>query len=113
MDKRAIYDGLADLQQQLQRDLKEVTILKEAVSKLVAENATLEMENQHLRSHLLEVQKGLESGTSKQELSKARMNLEKLYEEGFHVCNVLYGTRRENEEECAFCLEVIYGDRNK
>ncbi|OJG91959.1 hypothetical protein RV15_GL003604 [Enterococcus silesiacus] len=53
------------------------------------------------------------SDPAKQELSKSRMNLEKLYEEGFHVCNILYGSRRENDEECAFCLDVIYGERYK
>ena len=38
------------------------------------------------------------------------MNLEKLYEEGFHVCNILYGSRRENDEECAFVLMLFMGN---
>ncbi len=25
----------------------------------------------------------------------------------------LYGSRRENDEECAFCLDVIYGERTR
>lgn len=38
------------------------------------------------------------------------MNLEKFYEEGFYVCNILYGLRCENDEECVFCFDVIYGE---
>ena len=64
--------------------------------------------------HLHEIeqkQKGNKEGT---ELSKSRKNLEKLYEEGFHVCNVdnMYGSRRVNDEPCVFCQDVIYGDRH-
>lgn len=44
----------------------------------------------------------------KQALSTSRKNLENIYEEGFHVCYDLYGSRRANDEPCAFCLEVIY-----
>jgi regulator of replication initiation timing len=44
----------------------------------------------------------------RQELSESRLNLEKIYEDGFHVCNLLYGSRREADEPCAFCLDVIY-----
>ena len=56
-------------------------------------------------------QKGHKEGP---ELSKSRKNLEKLYEEGFHVCNVdnMYGSRRVNDEPCVFCQDVIYGDRH-
>ncbi|MGE7367423.1 initiation control protein YabA, partial [Desemzia incerta] len=26
---------------------------------------------------------------------------------GFHVCNVFYGSRRVNDESCAFCLNFF------
>ena len=72
----------------------------------------MEIENQRLREHLQELNKlaGNTTETEKQELSKSRMNLEKLYEEGFHVCNILYGSRRENDEECAFVLMLFMGN---
>ncbi|WP_368251343.1 initiation control protein YabA, partial [Enterococcus sp. 2201sp1_2201st1_B8_2201SCRN_220225] len=43
-----------------------------------------------------------------QEMSKSRMNLGKIYEDGFHICRESYGARRENDEQCVFCLEVLY-----
>lgn len=115
MDKRSLYDGLNSLENELRNNLEQLTEIKEALHEVVEKNTTLEIENQRLREHLQELNKLSESSTEavKQELSKSRMNLEKLYEEGFHVCNILYGSRRENDEECAFCLDVIYGERNK
>ena len=73
------------------------------------------MDKRSLYDGLNSLETDLDSSVTqlKQELSKSRMNLEKLYEEGFHVCNILYGSRRENDEECAFCLDVIYGERTR
>ncbi|MBP2099985.1 DNA replication initiation control protein YabA [Enterococcus rivorum] len=115
MDKRSLYDGLNLLENEMRNNLEQLTEIKEALHEVVEKNTTLEIENQRLREHLQELNKLSDSSTEavKQELSKSRMNLEKLYEEGFHVCNILYGSRRENDEECAFCLDVIYGERNK
>lgn len=115
MDKRSLYDGLNSLENEMRNNLEQLIEIKEALHEVVEKNTTLEIENQRLREHLQELNKLSDSSTEavKQELSKSRMNLEKLYEEGFHVCNILYGSRRENDEECAFCLDVIYGERNK
>lgn len=111
MDKQSLYDDLATLENELQTTLAKVRALKTQLHAFVETNTFLELENQRLREHLQELTK-LDHSTKK-ELSKSRMNLEKLYEEGFHVCNLFYGVRRENEEECAFCLDVIYGERNQ
>lgn len=118
MDKRSLYDGLSSLEMDVKGTLSQLSEIKEALHELVEKNTTLELENQRLREHLQELTKldledELTEDSVKQELSKSRMNLEKLYEEGFHVCNILYGSRRENDEECAFCLDVIYGERSK
>ncbi|OJG83154.1 initiation-control protein [Enterococcus ratti] len=89
--------------------------MKQALHEIVKKNTTLEMENQRLRDHLRELNQAVQTpaGNAKQELSKSRMNLEKIYEEGFHVCYDLYGSRRENDEPCAFCLEVIYRESSR
>lgn len=115
MDKRSLYDGLNSLEEEVQGTLSKLSEIKEALHDLVEKNTILEIENQRLREHLQELNKLSNEApdSEKQELSKSRMNLEKLYEEGFHVCNILYGSRRENDEECAFCLDVIYGERLK
>lgn len=110
MDKRSLYDSFDQLEVELSTTMNQLLEIKEALRDLVEKNTELELENQHLRQHLEELDKEQVTPT-RQELSKSRMNLEKLYEEGFHVCNVMYGQRRQDDESCAFCLDVIYGER--
>lgn len=109
MDKRSLYDGLNDFENDLKHLLDNLAEMKNSLQEVVEKNATLELENQRLREHIRELnQVDQPSGKVKQELSQSRMNLEKIYEEGFHVCYDSYGSRREYDEPCAFCLEVIY-----
>ncbi|KAF1301295.1 initiation-control protein [Enterococcus sp. JM9B] len=115
MDKRSLYDGLNKLELELENSLQQLGEMKLALQEIVEKNTTLELENQKLRDHVRELNQVAEAPAEKikQELSKSRMNLEKIYEEGFHVCYDLYGSRREHDEPCAFCLEVIYRESGK
>ena len=115
MDNRSLYDGLNQLESELRNTLTELVEMKHALHEIVEKNTTLEMENQRLREHLRELNQVAQAPAEnvKQELSKSRMNLEKIYEEGFHVCYDLYGSRRDNDEPCAFCLEVIYRESGR
>ncbi|GAA5421865.1 Initiation-control protein YabA [Tetragenococcus halophilus subsp. halophilus] len=112
MDKRSLYDGLNEFDEDLQKLSQNLMEMKDSLQELVEKNATLELENQRLREriHELSQQDAKLPEKEKQELSRSRLNLEKIYEEGFHVCYDLYGARREHDEPCAFCLEVIYRD---
>lgn len=113
MDKRTLYDSFTKLELDTDATLRQITALKTGVEELVEENAILRIENQHLRDRLsdIEKQKQIDEEVIEPEMTKSRMNLEKLYEDGFHVCNVFYGSRRVDDEPCAFCLDVIYGER--
>lgn len=113
MDKRTLYDEFDRLEGEMKSTLFRLTAMKETMTELIEKNVSLEIENKNLREYLFELENLQNNKDAKQVLSKSRMNLEKLYEEGFHVCNVYYGSRRSNNEECAFCLDVIYGERNK
>ena len=56
------------------------------------------MENERLRERIREIdEKNSPVLDERQELSESRLNLEKIYEDGFHVCNLLYGSRREQD----------------
>lgn len=116
LDKRSLYDGLNQLESELRNNVNELVEMKESLQQLVEKNTALELENQRLREHIRELTEASEEHAEdrkNQVLSQSRMNLEKIYEEGFHVCYDLYGSRRENDEPCAFCLEVIYRESNK
>lgn len=111
VEKKDLYDGFIELETQTKAILAKLAALKADMGTVLEKNAELEIENRHLREHLEELQK---SATHKSngavELSKSKLNLENLYEEGFHVCPYMYGQRRIEDEPCAFCLDIIYGE---
>lgn len=111
MKKKEIIDSIVEIESQADATLQTLSALKDEIANLLEENQTLRMENEHLRErledHMVNSQEVEESGG----LTKSRLNLESIYEDGFHVCNMFYGQRRVEDEPCAFCLEVIYGER--
>ncbi|WP_283678057.1 DNA replication initiation control protein YabA [Lentilactobacillus sp. Marseille-Q4993] len=110
MDSNSLYDELKDLDSRLSSTAEQFTNLHETIIKLMEENAELKIENQNLRDKLKD-DRAQENPENENQLSKSRLNLEKLYHEGFHVCSDYYGKRREDGEECIFCTEIIYGRR--
>lgn len=115
MDKRELYDSFENMEE-ISREMQVMLAsIKDEMTRIIEKNAELEIENQHLRERLQELdQKKHKDVNPEGGLSKSRKNLEKLYEEGFHVCNVdnMYGSRRINDEPCVFCQDVIYGERH-
>lgn len=113
MDKRELYDNIAQLGEKADQLRVMIGSTQDSLTSLVERNAELEIENQHLRERLRELEDKTSAKNNLMGLSKSRQNLEKLYEEGFHVCNIdnMYGSRRINDEPCVFCQDVIYGER--
>lgn len=114
MDKKELIDGFSQLESNLTSHLESVRALQEELNQVVEENNNLRMENKHLRDRLsqeIEVVGSDYQTDEKVKLTKSRLNLENIYEEGFHVCNAFYGQRRPGDEPCVFCLDVIYGER--
>lgn len=103
-DQESIYDRFSTVTKQTKDLLESINALSDQVSQLLAENVKLSMENEHLRSQLTGKKKDNDEG-----LSDSRKILKKLYQEGFHVCNDMYGKRLGKNESCTFCLETIYG----
>lgn len=119
MEQKELYDSLVSLEQQAKQYVEQLGIIKEELSRMNQENHKLRMENQYLRDRLDDklgqesAEDAVESEENPSGLTKSRLNLENIYEDGFHVCNLFFGKRREEDSPCAFCLEVIYGDRNQ
>lgn len=113
MDTQKLTNSLDELEAQSRLLLQNVQSIKKQMDKVIEKNAELEIENQHLHERLQELEPKKEKRNKG--LSKSRKNLEKLYEQGFHVCNVdnMYGSRRLNNEPCVFCQDVIYGERKQ
>ncbi|MCF6515664.1 DUF972 family protein [Lactobacillus sp. S2-2] len=107
MKKKDLIDELNDLESKFSLMNDRLTTVKDTISELLEENSELKIENDHLRELLPKNQ----IKNDDYELSFSKKNLEKLYTEGFHVCNQFYGKRRQNDESCMFCTDIIYGER--
>lgn len=105
MDKKEIFDALDDFSQNLLMTLAEVEAVKKHLQGVIDENTALRLENSKLRERLEKEEK---SNVKTSNFGKE--NLEKIYEDGFHICTYEYGKRREQDGPCMFCLELLNRD---
>lgn len=112
MAEKDLYSEFEDISDHLIELSAQLSSLKEQLSKSLEENEELKIENKNLRKHLEQVDKSGKDYDSL-DLPSSRLNLEKLYEKGFHVCQQFYGSHRDQDKPCLFCMNVIYGNRSK
>ncbi|WP_027415752.1 DNA replication initiation control protein YabA [Aneurinibacillus terranovensis] len=118
MDKQGIFQQVALIEEQVGRLHQEVGQLKATVIGLLEENKNLVIENQHLRNRLQEKEVDKDepnkreasqpknSKEKRQPVGEGYDNLARLYQEGFHICNLHYGSLR-TEGDCLFCLSFL------
>lgn len=109
MDKGELYDSFEKLESQANEMATLLSMVHNQVTQIIERNNQLEVENTHLRERLLELENNRRSKKNGG-LSRARQNLENLYNEGFHVCTQYFGSRR-TDDECMFCQDIIYGEK--
>ncbi len=124
MDEHKVAEEISSLKHDLQSMIGKLDAVNEEWDKLLISSHNLKMENFYLRERVQELtelndhlnqyqEENLEneSKDGPQVMSKARQNLMNIYEDGFHICNISYGQRRGNDEQCMFCLDILYGER--
>ena len=112
MAKDDFFEEFLNISDEAELFAKRLKALKEEVTKVLEQNAELRMENQSLHERVEELTaKGNANGKQTKGMTKSKQNLQKIYEEGYHVCSKFYGQHLEPGESCAFCLDILYGDR--
>ncbi|WP_094265787.1 DNA replication initiation control protein YabA [Paludifilum halophilum] len=117
MDKQDILSRMTRIEDQIGELYKELGGLKEQIVQMLEENTRLVLENQSLREQLEngDVQGGdtVDVPSPKDEtVGEGYDNLVRLYNEGFHICNVHYGNMRTHGD-CLFCLSFLNKTSNE
>lgn len=110
MDKHQIFLEIEHLEEKMGQMYSELGTMKKTLIDLLEENKRLSIENGQLRNLLKkEAQPTDDEMMSRDDISPPGQgidNLAKLYQEGFHICNVNYGHLR-TEGDCLFCLSFL------
>lgn len=121
MDKKEFFDSVINMEAQLGQLYKQFGGLKEHLAEILEENNSLLLENDHLRRRLELTTEEKDMDTKPDKKSKAQLgsadrnsfdigegydNLARLYQEGFHICNIHFGSPRK-EGDCLFCLSFL------
>lgn len=120
MEQTNLLEEFMTLSKQAEELSAKVAGLKDAVTVVLEQNAELRMNNGRLRERIEQLTNEAEASepetvapSAETGMSKSRQNLEKIYMEGYHVCSKFYGQHLEPGESCAFCTDIIYGDRGR
>jgi regulator of replication initiation timing len=122
VDKKEIFDSVITMETQIGHLYTKLGELKQHLAEILEENNSLKLENEHLRRRLeqtaiqpkVKADQGQKSNSVPSldtedkaiDIGEGYDNLARLYQEGFHICNLHFGSPRK-DGDCLFCLSFL------
>lgn len=114
LEKKDIFSQVSHLEEELGQVYVAFGNLKSRLSELLEENQNLTLENRNLRNRIEAAEERQKAGAVEQraqgilepDIGEGYDNLARLYKEGFHICNLHYGSVRK-DGDCLFCLSFL------
>jgi regulator of replication initiation timing len=121
VDKKEIFDSVSNMEVQIGHLYRQLGELKLHLAEILEENNSLKLENEHLRRRLDQTidkkdpaikkdnkddSSTLQADKNLADIGEGYDNLARLYQEGFHICNLHFGSLRK-EGDCLFCLSFL------
>jgi regulator of replication initiation timing len=122
VDKKEIFDSVITMETQIGHLYTKLGELKKHLAEILEENNSLKLENEHLRRRLDQTAVQTKAKANQDQKSNAVPsldtedkaidigegydNLARLYQEGFHICNLHFGSPRK-DGDCLFCLSFL------
>ncbi len=99
------YSQLAQLHKTLEAMTKTVAGLENDILDALKENTELKVENQLLREKVNKLM--TTSEVSETKTKSGLESLRQIYHSGYHICNMYYGSHRDADSDCMFCLDIL------
>jgi len=112
--KKEIFTAIETMEEQVVQLSTQLTSLRKYIETVIEENYEIKMENKHLRRRFEELEEKQQVKQRQDQQKKEALtdigegydNLARLYQEGFHICNLHYGSVRK-DGDCLFCLSFL------